>query len=82
MLINLIGFWGVGLPVGLYLGFRSDLGPTGLWWGLVVGLAVVAVMLLVRVHLRMSRDMERVIIDHEGEAGSAGVAEPYGAPGG
>jgi hypothetical protein len=36
----------------------------------------------VRVHLRMSRDMERVIIDHEGEAGSAGVAEPYGAPGG
>jgi MATE family multidrug resistance protein len=82
MLINLIGFWGVGLPVGLFLGFRSDLGPTGLWWGLVAGLAVVAVLLLVRVHLRMSRDMERVIIDHEGEWGSAGVAEPSGPHGG
>jgi MATE family multidrug resistance protein len=84
MLINLVGFWGVGLPVGLYLGFRSELGPPGLWWGLVVGLAVVSVLLLGRVHIRMSRDMVRVIIDHEAEADAPGpgLVEPSGPLGG
>jgi MATE family multidrug resistance protein len=63
MLINLVGFWGVGLPVGLTLGFPLGMGPTGLWLGLVVGLAVVAVLLLWRVHVRMGRDMVRVDVE-------------------
>ena len=52
-LINLAGFWLCGLPVSIGLAFRTPLGPLGLWWGLVAGLAVVATMLAVRVRLKL-----------------------------
>jgi MATE family multidrug resistance protein len=52
---NLFGHWGVGLPVALILGFRMKLGIVGLWWGLCVGLTVVAVLLFLRFE-RLSRD--------------------------
>lgn len=63
MIINLLGFWGVGIPAGLLLGFTAGLGAIGLWWGLVSGLAAVAVILLVRVRNRMRRNLSRVLID-------------------
>lgn len=63
MLINLLGFWGVGIPAGLLLGFPAGMGATGLWWGLVSGLAAVAVILLFRVRTRMRRRLSRVLID-------------------
>ncbi|MFN2398606.1 MAG: MATE family efflux transporter [Gemmatimonadaceae bacterium] len=60
---NLIGFWLVGMPVSLLLGFTAGTGPTGLWWGLVVGLAVVALFLVVRVRSRLAAPLTRVRID-------------------
>jgi MATE family multidrug resistance protein len=63
MLINLLGYWILGLPLSVYLGFVAGLGPAGLWWGLVLGLAVVAISLLVRVRGRLSRAQSRVVID-------------------
>jgi MATE family multidrug resistance protein len=46
--INLVGYWVLGLPLGWLLTFRLDAGPRGLWWGLTIGLAVVALLLLLR----------------------------------
>lgn len=43
--ITLLAYWGVGLPVGLYLAFTADLGARGMWLGLVAGLTVAAVLL-------------------------------------
>ncbi len=63
MIINLIGFWGVGIPAGLLLGFTAGMGAQGLWWGLVLGLAAVAVILLVRVRYRIRARLGRVVID-------------------
>jgi MATE family multidrug resistance protein len=37
--------WVVGFPLAIYLGFHRALGAPGLWWGLLGGLAVVAVFL-------------------------------------
>jgi MATE family multidrug resistance protein len=65
MVINMLGFWLLGLPVSLLLGFYTTLGPRGLWWGLVVGLAAVALILLARVRRRLSRTMSRLVIDAE-----------------
>ena len=48
LLIALLGYWGVGAPVGLVLGFLTPLGAVGVWIGLALGLAVVAVLLLLR----------------------------------
>ncbi len=46
--IALLGYWAIGAPVGLALGFLTPLGAVGVWIGLATGLAVVAVLLLWR----------------------------------
>jgi MATE family multidrug resistance protein len=61
--INVVGFWLIGLPVSWVLAFRLGGGAVGLWWGIVVGLAAVALILLGRVRVRLGRTMHRVIID-------------------
>jgi MATE family multidrug resistance protein len=62
-IINVVGFWLIGLPVSWLLAFRLGGGAVGLWWGIVVGLAAVAMILLARVRVRLSRSMRRVLID-------------------
>ena len=42
MVWNLIGHWGVGLPLGWWLCFRGGWGVVGLWVGLSAGLIIVA----------------------------------------
>jgi MATE family multidrug resistance protein len=64
MLVNLGGYWFFGLPVSYLLGFVLGMGPAGLWYGLVLGLAVVAIVLLTRVRLALARERRRVLIDH------------------
>ncbi len=63
MLINILGFWLMGLPVSWWLGIRMGLGPAGLWWGLTTGLVVVASFLLLRVRWRLRGEVGRVRID-------------------
>jgi MATE family multidrug resistance protein len=46
--IALIGYWAVGAPVGVALGFATPLGAVGVWIGLALGLAVVAILLMSR----------------------------------
>lgn len=46
--VNVAAHWLVGLPLSIYLGFFLGWGARGLWWGLMAGLAVVAVTLLFR----------------------------------
>ncbi|MBX3596647.1 MAG: MATE family efflux transporter [Rhizobiaceae bacterium] len=48
MLYAAIGYWGIGLPLGVLLAFHFDYGGVGIWLGLCIGLAVVAVLLLYR----------------------------------
>ena len=62
MLVNLVGFWLIGLPVSVYLAFPGGLGPLGLWWGMAVGLAAVALFLLIRVRIRFGRDLTRIAL--------------------
>lgn len=63
MLINLGGFWLCGIPLSLFLGFRTAMGPVGLWWGLAVALAVVAAILTLRVYTLLHRPITRVMIE-------------------
>jgi len=44
--VNLIGFYGIGLPLAWVLAFPLDFGIVGLWWGLAAGLGAVALMLV------------------------------------
>ena len=63
MVINLVGFWLLGIPAGMWLAFRADAGPRGLWWGLVVGLAAVGVVLALRARHRLATEVRRIHVD-------------------
>lgn len=52
MLIAIFGYWCVGLPVAYVLGLVLDLRGVGVWIGLAVGLAFVAVLLGARFAMR------------------------------
>jgi multidrug resistance protein, MATE family len=58
--INLVGYWVLGLPLGLLLAFKLGWGPKGLWWGLTFGLFVVASLLVLRVRARFRAAIARV----------------------
>jgi MATE family multidrug resistance protein len=63
MIANVLGFWLVGTPVSLALGFAAHGGVVGLWWGFVAGLAAVAVFMVLRVRRRLSRPIERMRVE-------------------
>jgi multidrug resistance protein, MATE family len=46
--IAILGYWAIGAPIGLALGFLTPLGGVGIWIGLATGLAIVAVLLMLR----------------------------------
>ncbi len=48
MLIAVFGFWVIGFPVSVLLGFWLDFEGVGVWSGLAAGLIIVACFLLVR----------------------------------
>jgi MATE family multidrug resistance protein len=50
MLANLVGYWALGLPLGLTLCFVLHWGIYGLWIGLLLALIVIASTLLARWH--------------------------------
>jgi len=51
-LFNLAGYYLLALPAAWLFAFRGGLGLPGVWWGLLLGLAVIAVALLVWVGVR------------------------------
>jgi MATE family multidrug resistance protein len=60
MIVNVVGFWLVGLPIGVWLGLQRGMGPAGLWLGLVAGLAAVGIVLGLRVRHRLAGDVRRL----------------------
>jgi MATE family multidrug resistance protein len=55
MWANLVGYWVIGLPLGLALCFLLKWGVYGLWIGLTLALVVIASTLI----LRWNRDSAR-----------------------
>ena len=58
--VNLAGFWLCGFPVSVALAFHTPLRALGLWWGLAAGLAVVAILLMLRVRSRLRSGLVQV----------------------
>jgi MATE family multidrug resistance protein len=60
-LVNAVGYYAIGLPLAYVLGIRGGLGLAGLWWGIAVGLAVVAALLTVRLIALRARVIPRAL---------------------
>ncbi|MBY0489129.1 MAG: MATE family efflux transporter [Gemmatimonadaceae bacterium] len=63
-ILHMVAFWGVGIPLGWWLGFHTSLRERGLWVGLVAGLAAAALLQSGRVIRRLRADIARVVVDH------------------
>jgi MATE family multidrug resistance protein len=63
MIVNILGFWLIGLPVSLWLAFGAGFGAVGLWWGFVAGLGAVAIFLVLRVRARLARELRRIDVE-------------------
>jgi len=63
LVVNIVGFWLIGLPTSLILAFRLGYGPQGLWWGVAAGLGAVAIFLLSRVAWKLRGEIARIHID-------------------
>lgn len=60
---NIVSYWLVGLLLGYYLTFGRQLGPAGMWIGMIAGLSCGAVLLLgrfLRSSARLVREAEPV----------------------
>jgi len=51
-IFNLLGYWGLALPLGCVLAFRFAMGLRGVWIGLALGLAIVAALLVLWIAYR------------------------------
>jgi len=60
LLVMLASYWLLGVPVSAYLGFKTELGARGLWWGFVVSLAGVAVFLYLRIRRVFAKGVRRL----------------------
>jgi multidrug resistance protein, MATE family len=58
MFVSLLSYWLIGIGSGVLLAFQFGLGGRGLWFGLVLGLAVAATLLTWRFNVTMLRRLE------------------------
>jgi len=69
-LISMVaGYWLLGLPISIWLGFRTGLREVGLWYGFVVSLGLVAVFLLMRIRVLFGRELRRIELAGWGKSG-------------
>lgn len=62
-IVNLVGFYVIGLPLAWLLAFPLEQGIVGIWWGLAAGLGGVALMLCVWVMRTASRPLDELTVD-------------------
>ena len=58
-LVGLGCYWLIGAPAAWTMAFSLDWGPTGVWWGLALGLACAAIGLTLAFEWRMQRMLTR-----------------------
>jgi MATE family multidrug resistance protein len=77
--IAMVTYWGIGLTTGYLWGVWGGGGPEALWWGLVVGLAAAAVLLVVRFHRQVERAVEEEAVPAAEDGGASMDVPPVPA---
>ena len=57
--ITLIAYWVLAIPISYVFGFMLDMGPEGVWYGLLVGLSIAAILLYFRFKMLSKRFIKK-----------------------
>ena len=49
LIFHFFAYWIIGIPLSLWLAFEKDWGIHGIWYGLAIALAIVAILCLGRI---------------------------------
>ena len=60
MWLAVLSYWGLGMPLGAWLGLGLGWGPQGMWLGLILGLTAAAVLMATR----FQRSSKRLLATH------------------
>jgi len=61
--ITLVAYWAIAIPVGYLLGFTMGYGVDGIWYGLLIGLSVSALLLVLRFYYLMKPEKINQVIN-------------------
>jgi MATE family multidrug resistance protein len=61
-LITFLAYWVIGLPVGYVLGIQLHWGVKGVWYGLVLGLLVAAILLFFRFQVISKKNHDKTVL--------------------
>ncbi len=61
MWLAVLSYWGLGMPLGAWLGLGLGWGPQGMWLGLILGLTAAAVLMAIR----FQRSSKRFLATHK-----------------
>jgi MATE family multidrug resistance protein len=56
MLMTGISYWLFGFPIAYFLALKTDVGPNGVWYGLMAGLALASILLSGRLLSKLNKD--------------------------
>ena len=68
MVISLLSIWLVGFPTAWLLGIYWGLGPAGLWYGMVLGMAVAAILMSARFLTRANHLLRSQVVAESGNS--------------
>jgi len=70
VLITIISFWIIGMTLGYNLTFSGEMGPSGMWIGMIAGLTVAAGLMLLRFQLTSNRLIRRLGMEKTADSSS------------
>ena len=60
-LVTFMAYWVIGLPSGYLLAFVLDFGEQGVWYGLLIGLSVTAIILFIRFNNKSKKLLSELV---------------------
>jgi MATE family multidrug resistance protein len=67
MILLFISYWICAMPIGYYLtmtGFDAPMGAAGMWFGMIIGLSIFAILAILRLRWIIKKYLKKVEVTY------------------